>query len=166
MPEKKETSGCEKVSAYHANLYLYCVRGFVVTISQCQRKRRADVRMNSVIFRIINSFFHFVQELPEPFRTMLEVMVKFIKDQGDLRSLSPSGTDRTNQKPNSSRYHILYNNTNEPIKNEPIINAIVIDRDSLVLAYITTATNRWHNSHFSQSMRFPCGELWGSTLHF
>ena len=42
---------------------------------------------------------------------MLEVMVKFIKDQGDLKSLSSSGTDRTNQKSNSSRYHIMYNNT-------------------------------------------------------
>ena len=93
------------------NLHLYCVSGFVVAISQCQGKRRADVRMNShcVIFRIINNiiFFPSVQELPEPFRTMLEVMVKFIKDQGDLRSLSSSGTDRTNQKLNSSRYHIF-----------------------------------------------------------
>ena len=52
-----------------------------------------------------------MQELPEPFRTMLEVMVKFIKDQGDLRSLSSSGTDRTSQKTKSSRYHILYNTT-------------------------------------------------------
>ena len=57
----------------------------------------------------LTTFCLFVQELPEPFRTMLEVMVKFIKDQGDLRSLSSSGTDRINQKPNSSRYHILRN---------------------------------------------------------
>ncbi|KAJ7319204.1 hypothetical protein OS493_036367 [Desmophyllum pertusum] len=43
------------------------------------------------------------KELPEPFRTMLEVMVKFIKEQGGLSSSSSVGTDRTNQRPSSSR---------------------------------------------------------------
>ncbi|KAL9961433.1 hypothetical protein ACROYT_G030371 [Oculina patagonica] len=42
------------------------------------------------------------KELPEPFRAMLEVMVKFIKEQGGLTS-SSVGTDRTNQRPSSSR---------------------------------------------------------------
>ena len=109
-------------------MHLYrenALSSFVVSVSQCQSKRKADVKVNSVVFRIIcNIVFLFVQELPEPFRTMLEVMVKFIKDQGDLRSLSSSGTDRTNQKPNSSRYHILYNNAYVVVQFLPLVYKI------------------------------------------
>ena len=127
------------------NLHLYrenALSSFVVSVAQC--KRKADVKVNSVVFRIIcNIVFLFVQELPEPFRTMLEVMVKFIKDQGDLRPLSSSGTDRANQKPNSSRYQILYNNAYLKVCKhtfKQVFNTIVME---------FWDTNRWHNAQFS-----------------
>lgn len=61
--------------------------------------------MNAVVLIICRMSLP-LQELPEPFRTMLEVMVKFIKEQGGLSSSSVA-TERTNQRPNSSRYYCL-----------------------------------------------------------
>ena len=110
----KEISGYEKASIYHAAFafilwkrHWFCCVWFSVSIEVKERQMLGWIVCRSS--ESLTTFCLFMQELPEPFRTMLEVMVKFIKDQGDLRSLSSSGTDRTNQKPNSSRYHILYN---------------------------------------------------------
>lgn len=112
----KEISGYEKLPStlYHATLafilwkcHWFCCVWFSVSIEVKERQMLGWIVCRSS--ESLTKFCLFMQELPEPFRTMLEVMVKFIKDQGDLRSLSSSGTDRTNQKPNSSRYHILYN---------------------------------------------------------
>lgn len=43
------------------------------------------------------------KELPEPFRTMLEVMVKCIKEQGGLSSSSSVGAEKVHERPRSSR---------------------------------------------------------------
>ncbi|XP_022794375.1 probable ubiquitin carboxyl-terminal hydrolase MINDY-4 [Stylophora pistillata] len=43
------------------------------------------------------------KELPEPFRTMLEVMVKYIKEQGGLSSSSSVVADKVHERPRSSR---------------------------------------------------------------
>lgn len=43
------------------------------------------------------------KELPEPFRTMLEVMVKYIKEQGGLSFSSSVVADKVHERPRSSR---------------------------------------------------------------
>ena len=50
------------------------------------------------------SYLLFGQELPEPFRTMLEVMVQFMKNR-DVQSGSTSvGADKSSQKSKQTRY--------------------------------------------------------------
>lgn len=45
------------------------------------------------------------KELPEPFRTMLEVIVRFMRERDIQNSTSSHvGTERSNQRPNSARY--------------------------------------------------------------
>ncbi|XP_044183130.1 probable ubiquitin carboxyl-terminal hydrolase MINDY-4 isoform X3 [Acropora millepora] len=47
---------------------------------------------------------HLFQELPEPFRTMLEVIVRFMRERDIQNSTSSHvGTERSNQRPNSAR---------------------------------------------------------------
>ena len=52
------------------------------------------------------SYLLFGQELPEPFRTMLEVMVQFMKNRDVQRGSTSVGADKSSQKSKQTRYFI------------------------------------------------------------
>ena len=56
--------------------------------------------------RNLLSYLLFGQELPEPFRTMLEVMVQFMKNRDVQRGSTSVGADKSSQKSKQTRYFI------------------------------------------------------------
>ena len=50
------------------------------------------------------SYLFFGQELPEPFRNLLEVMVQFMKNQDVQSGSTSAGTGNSSQKSKQTRY--------------------------------------------------------------